>query len=255
MSFLIELKKLLEEVAKGELSPDEAINHLSFLPYEDLGSIKLDHHRYIRKGFPEVIYGQGKTTSQLYKIIKTYLKRNIPLMITKVADRKAKSILKKFPNLTYHSKARIITYLPKGISPAKKAKIVIIAAGTADEPIAEEARVTVEILGCEALTAYDLGVAGLHRLKEVIPLLRDAQVVIVVAGLEGALPSVIAGMTNLPIIAVPTSIGYGANFGGLAALLTMLNSCAPGIGVVNIDNGFGAGYLAALIALGPSWPF
>ncbi len=239
------LKKLLEEVARGDLSPSEALDRLADLPYVDLGFARIDHHRFVRKHFPEVIYGAGKTYEQLAEIIKHFLARKIPLLVTKVDSKEARSLTEHFTELKFFPLSRILAYEPA--PRPKKGNIFIVAGGTSDLPVVEEAQVVADYLGNRVQVLCDVGVAGLHRLLPELPRLRKARVLIVVAGMEGALASIVAGLVDRPVIAVPTSIGYGAHFGGLAPLLAMLNSCAPGIGVVNIDNGFGAAYLASLI--------
>ena len=211
----------------------------------DLGFAKLDIDRFRRKGFPEVIFCQGKTKEQLFKIIKEFIKNKQILLLTKLDKEKYRYLKKFYPQLKYNSLGKI-GFLGK-LKQKTKGYICVVTAGTADIPVAEEAVVTLEVMGNEVKKIYDVGVAGVHRLMENIEIIRQAQVVIVVAGMDAVLASLISGLVSSPVIAVPTSIGYGANFSGLSSLLTMLNSCSPGIGVVNIDNGFGAGYLASLI--------
>jgi NCAIR mutase (PurE)-related protein len=241
-----QLEKLLIKVQKGEVSPRDALNVLKDLPYEDLEFAKIDHHRELRRGFPEVIFGEGKTDSQILKISKAILKKGSNLLITRVEPKVYKKIKQQVPKAQYNSLARTI-YLKQSAPTPGKGRIVIISAGTSDIPVAEEAAVTCEILGNDIDKIYDIGVAGLHRLFGELDTIKKARVIITVAGMEGALPSVIAGITEVPIIAVPTSIGYGTSFNGIAALLAMLNSCPGGLAVVNIDNGFGAAYMASLI--------
>lgn len=240
------LKQILEKVKQGTLTPDEAMEELKHYPYQDLTFAKLDHHREIRKGAPEVVLGLGKSKDQIKRISKEIIKKGSSLMVTKVGPETYESIKSDIPDVMYNESARLIYLKAKDHSPGK-GKIAIITAGTSDIPVAEEADVTCEVLGNETYKIYDVGVAGIHRLFGEYHKIKDAQVIIVVAGMEGALPSVIAGMTNIPIIAVPTSIGYGAHLKGIAALLAMLNSCPGGVAVVNIDNGFGAAYMASLI--------
>ena len=240
------LEDLLKKVHKGVLSPEKALTILKDYPYQDLSFAKIDHHRELRRGFPEVIYGPGKTNEQIVKISRAILKNKSNLLITKVEPNVFIKINKKIPKLKYNPQAKV-AYLKQKKPPLGKGKIVIITAGTSDIPIAEEAAITCDILGNQVEKLYDVGVAGLHRLFGEYDRIRDARVIIVAAGMEGALPSVIAGISNVPIVAVPTSVGYGASLNGLAALLAMLNSCPGGVGVVNIDNGFGAGYLASSI--------
>jgi NCAIR mutase (PurE)-related protein len=237
---------MLEQVYRGDLSPEEAVKKLKDFPYQDLEFARIDHHRELRKGFPEIIYGLGKTTEQIHKIAEAILSKGSNLLITKVEASVYALLKKKLPQLGYNDLAKA-AFLKQKEPPSGKGKILIITAGTSDIPVAEEAFVTCEILGNDVEKLYDVGVAGLHRLFGEMEKIKQARVIITVAGMEGALPSVIAGITNIPIIAVPTSVGYGASLKGLAALLAMLNSCPGGVGVVNIDNGFGAAYLASLI--------
>jgi NCAIR mutase (PurE)-related protein len=242
-----DLKRLLERVQCGEVSIDTALKTLKTLPFEDIGFATLDHHRSLRKGFPEVIWGEGKTASQISTIIKKMLAKNQPILVTRVDTSKAASIKKSIPKIAYHPLSRTLT-LTSGKTPKTgKGTILVVSAGTSDIPVAEEALITATIMGNKVDHLYDVGVAGIHRLVERKDKLTSASVLIVVAGMEGALPSVIGGLVDKPVIAVPTSTGYGTGFGGIAALLSMLNTCASGVAVVNIDNGFGAGYIASLI--------
>jgi NCAIR mutase (PurE)-related protein len=241
-----QLEKLLIQVQKGELSPKDALKILKDFPYEDLNFAKIDHHRELRRGFPEMVFGAGKTDTQILKIAEAILKKGSNLLITRVEPKVYTKIKKQIPKARYNSLAKAI-YLKQKNPPPGKGRIVIITAGTSDIPVAEEATVTCEILGNEVDKIYDIGVAGLHRLFGELGTIKKARVIITAAGMEGALPSVIAGITEVPIIAVPTSVGYGTSFKGLAALLAMLNSCPGGLAVVNIDNGFGAAYIASLI--------
>lgn len=241
-----QLEKLLIQVQKGELSPKDALKILKDFPYEDLNFAKIDHHRELRRGFPEIVFGAGKTDTQILKIAEAILKKGSNLLITRVEPKVYTKIKKQIPKARYNSLAKAI-YLKQKNPPPGKGRIVIITAGTSDIPVAEEATVTCEILGNEVDKIYDIGVAGLHRLFGELGTIKKARVIITAAGMEGALPSVIAGITEVPIIAVPTSVGYGTSFKGLAALLAMLNSCPGGLAVVNIDNGFGAAYIASLI--------
>ncbi|MFC2161398.1 nickel pincer cofactor biosynthesis protein LarB [Acidobacteriota bacterium] len=240
------LKDTLKQVQLGQLSVDDALIKLKDLPYQDLGFAKVDHHRELRKGFPEIIYGLGKTEDQIKKIASTILEKGSNLLITKVEEPVFTNLKKSFPHLNYNKLAKA-AFLKQKVPPGGRGSIAIVTAGTSDIPVAEEAYVTCEILGNTVEKIYDVGVAGLHRLFGEMEKLKTAKVIITVAGMEGALPSVLAGFTNIPIVAVPTSVGYGASFKGLAALLAMLNSCPGGVGVVNIDNGFGAAYFASLI--------
>ncbi len=242
-----DLKRLLEKVKNGDVSINGAINELKTLPFEDIGFATLDHHRSLRKGFPEVIWGQGKTASQITTIIKKMLQKNHPILATRVDARKAASIKKSIPKITYHPLSRTLTLATTKIAETGKGTILIVSAGTSDIPVAEEALITATMMGNKADYLYDVGVAGIHRLVGKKEKLMSASVLVVVAGMEGALPSVIGGLVDKPIIAVPTSTGYGTGMGGIAALLSMLNSCGSGVAVVNIDNGFGAGYIASLI--------
>ena len=241
-----QLKDVLNKVHLGKLSPEEAFLVLKDYPYQNLGFAKIDHHRELRKGFPEIIFGMGKTEEQILKISRAIIKKGGNLLITKVETKIFDNLKKKMPKAHYNSLAKIV-YLKQQKPVSGKGKIAIKTAGTSDIPIAEEAVVTCDILGNETETIYDVGVAGIHRLFGEFERIKQARVIITVAGMEGALPSVVAGIVSVPIIAVPTSIGYGASLKGVAALLAMLNSCPGGVGVVNIDNGFGAGYLASLI--------
>ncbi len=238
------LREILKALAEGRLTVPEAEKALEGLPFEDLGAIKLDHHRGLRKHFPEVIYGPGKTEEELLEIVTSFVERDLPLLVTRVSPERARRIRRRFPQLEYHARARILGRPPSG---PRWGRIAILSAGTADLPVAEEARVAAEYFGNHVDPIYDVGVAGVHRLLSVLERLRAARVIIAVAGMEGALPGVVAGLVDRPVVAVPTSVGYGANFGGLAPLLTMLNSCALGVAVVNIDNGVGAAYFASII--------
>jgi len=238
--------ELLQKIKNGNISPEDALSKLCTQPFEDLGYAKLDHHRELRKGIPEVIYGMGKSPDQITGIAKAMLAKGQSLiLITKLVPRIAEMIQNNFP-LQYYETARIgiIGEIPK---PNGIGKIVIATGGTSDIPVAEEAAITAEVLGNDVVRLYDVGVAGMHRLLSKLNDIIDAQVVISIAGMEGALTSVIGGLVDCPVIGVPTSVGYGASFNGIAALLSMLNSCASGVSVVNIDNGFGAGYLASII--------
>ncbi len=240
------LRQLLNMVRGGELPIDDAVARLRRMPFEDIGFAKIDHHRAIRCGFPEVIYCEGKTTEQLTAIFDRCVQSGANVLATRASRDQYEAIAAGHPTAEFESAARTITF--RGSEKrASAGTIAVVAAGTSDIPVAEEARVTAEMMDQETATYYDVGVAGLHRLLAQTEALQSANVIIVVAGMEGALPSVVGGLVDCPVIAVPTSIGYGASFGGIAALLGMLNSCAAGVTVVNIDNGFGAGYSAALI--------
>jgi len=241
------LEGLLQKVKSGETSIEEALGQLKSLPFEDLGFARIDHHRSLRKGFPEVIWGQGKTPDQILSIMKQLRAKDQNVLVTRLEEESAKAIRKAFPKSEYYPRSRVLTFLTHPVEPIGRGKILVITAGTTDIPVAEEAAITATLMGNRVETLYDVGVAGIHRLLSEREKLESAQVLIVVAGMEGALPSVVGGLVDRPVIAVPTSIGYGTSFGGVAALLAMLNSCASGVAVVNIDNGFGAGYIASLI--------
>ncbi len=241
-----DLQQLLEQVAQGRVKPEEALLQIKVEPYKDLGFAKVDTHRGIRQGMAEVIYGAGKTKEQILKIAQTMvLDHEKTVLITRMSQEAADYVGKEM-DLHYdsHSRTGVIGEMP---TPDGVGRIVVATGGTSDIPVAEEAALTAEIYGNEVLRLYDVGVAGMHRLMDHVEDIMSARVIIAIAGMEGALASVIGGMADCPVIAVPTSVGYGANFGGLSALLSMLNSCASGISVVNIDNGFGAGYLASMI--------
>lgn len=240
------IRELLIKVREGTMTPDEALRQLEDYPYQDLGFAKVDHHRELRKGFPEIIYGLGKTDAQILAIAREIVKKGGSLLITRIEAPTYKKLKKAIPKAGYNPAAKTVT-LKQRLPVAGKGKIIILTAGTSDIPVAEEAYVTCDMLGNEAERIYDAGVAGLHRLLGEYDKFKQARVIIAVAGMEGALPSVVAGLVSVPVIAVPTSVGYGASFKGLAALLAMLNSCPGGVSVVNIDNGFGAAYLASLI--------
>ena len=241
------LKELLTQVKSGTLNIDEALERLRGFPYDDMGFAKIDSHRHIRCGFPEVIFCQGKTIEQIVKIACRILETNNNLLATRASPEIYEAIRETEPTAQYNELARTITITKAPCEPAEGGLILVVTGGTADIPVAEEALVTAEMMGNRVEPLYDVGVAGLHRLLGNKDRLFEASVIVVVAGMEGALASVVGGLVDKPVIAVPTSVGYGASFHGLAALLAMLNSCASGVSVVNIDNGFGAGYSAALI--------
>lgn len=241
-----DLKKLLEDVKNGSVDVEHAYKEIKDLPYEDLGFAKVDHHRAIRNGYPEVIYCEGKTINQIVEIVERLMEKNNNILATRASREVYDAISEITCDAEYHRDARIVVVKRKKIIVSEK-EIAVITAGTSDIPVAEEAAITAEVLGNRVNRIYDVGVAGIHRLLSKMDVISRANVIIVVAGMEGALASVVGGLVDKPVVAVPTSVGYGANFGGLSALLTMLNSCASGIGVVNIDNGFGAGYLASNI--------
>lgn len=236
------LESLLQSVQNGSTSIANALEQLRTLPYEDLGFAKLDHHRTLRHGSPEVILCEGKTEKQIIAITRGLLKHKHPVLATRADAAVARALKRVSRKAVYHQAARVVVIQPT--PPPLQGDIVIVTAGTADIPVAEEARVTAMTMGSAVDTIFDVGVAGVHRLFDQVARLQRARVVIVVAGMDGVLPTVVAGLVQTPLIAVPTSRGYGAHFGGLAPLLTMLNTCSGGIGVVNIDNGFGAGHLA-----------
>jgi pyridinium-3,5-biscarboxylic acid mononucleotide synthase len=248
------LQSLLTSVASGNISPDSALEKLKNFAYESIDEFaKIDHHRRLRTGFPEVIWGLGKTPDQIAQIMAAMQKHNaeildtVPIMATRIEPEVFAKLQEKIPELQYYATARICAILPTTQQAKYPGIIGIVSAGTSDLPVAEEAAITAELCGFQVQRLWDVGVAGIHRLLSNRQVIAQANVLIVVAGMEGALPSVVAGLADVPVIAVPTSIGYGASFGGLAPLLTMLNSCAAGIGVVNIDNGFGAAILAGQI--------
>jgi pyridinium-3,5-biscarboxylic acid mononucleotide synthase len=241
------LHELLTRVQSGALDVEHALDQLKILPYEDLGFARIDHHRALRKGFPEVIFGQGKTARQIVEIAQRLVANEQHALITRLDEPKAIEVCAELPALRYYAAGRVGALGESPQPPPEGGTILVVCAGTADIPVSEEAAVTAELLGNRVDRLYDVGVAGLHRLLSSMEKLRTAAVLIVVAGMEGALPSVIGGLVDRPVIAVPTSIGYGASFNGLAALLAMLNSCASGVTVVNIDNGFGAAAAATLI--------
>ncbi len=237
------LSRLLESYKNDHLSLEELLEKLKTLPFEDLGAACVDHHRNLRTGFPEVIFGEGKKFEHLVSIIERFSAVYNEFIATRISPEIAEKLLARFPSLTYAKDARIIA---KPWKPPLSPKVAVICAGTADYPVAEEACVTLDILGSGAMRVYDVGVSGIHRIVPWLKKLHQSHFLIVVAGMEGALPGVMAGMTGKPVVGVPTSVGYGASFHGLSALLTMLNSCAPNVVVVNIDNGFGAGFYCHL---------
>jgi len=241
------LRSLLERVSKGEIGVEEGLEQLAHLPFESLGIACVDHHRSLRKGVPEVVFGQGKSKDELLAIVSNMHQRGQNVLITRLDPEGARLLKEMFPKAEYYGRSRILMLMNSEPTPSGKGKVLVISAGTSDIPVAEEALLTLKFMGNDAEAIYDVGVAGIHRLFAHIPILREARVIIVVAGMEGALPSVVASLVEVPVIAVPTSVGYGASFKGLSALLGMLNSCSQGVAVVNIDNGFGAGYLAAII--------
>jgi len=237
---------MLRQVRRGHVSVEDAVDRLRSLPYEDLGYAKIDHHRSLRQGFPEVIFARGKTPEQVEGVVRRMLGRGHNILITRGDEALYRRIERLDPHAKFHALSGAIA-ICRDKKIRGKGKVLVVSAGTSDIPVAEEALVTVETMGNRVQALYDVGVAGIHRLLRQSRHLRSARVIIVVAGMEGALPSVVAGMVAVPVIAVPTSVGYGASFRGLAALLGMLNSCSPNTAAVNIDNGFGAGYLASVI--------
>jgi hypothetical protein len=239
------MRLLLEAVASGVSSVDEALAGLRHLPYEDIGFAKIDHHRGLRDALPEVVLGEGKTPAQIASIGASLAEHGGRLLVTRLSREAYRALQTAVPDAVYHELARVavVERKPRALLPG----VAVFCAGTADLPVAEEAALTARMCGSDATLTSDVGVAGIHRLFDHLPALQGANAIVVVAGMEGALPSVVAGLVSVPVIAVPTSIGYGASFGGLTPLLAMLNSCAAGVSVVNIDNGFGAGYLAASI--------
>ena len=241
-----QIKKLFQDVKRGKLSPDEAVQQLKHFPFEDLGYAKVDHHRVVRVGMPEVIFGLGKTATHLAVIFERLAAKGTNVLATRASVEQFEEVKVRAPKAEYHALARCIT-LRQDRKKYGKGRIVVVSAGTSDIPVAEEAVVTAGIMGNDVDHVYDVGVAGIHRLLANREVIHQARVVIVCAGMEGALPSVVGGLVGVPVIAVPTSVGYGASFQGLAALLGMLNSCASNVSVVNIDNGFGAGYVASMI--------
>jgi hypothetical protein len=245
----LRLAALLEQVRSGETSVEEALGTLKELPYEDLEFARIDHHRALRTGFPEVIYCPGKTPPQIIALFEKLSERHDRVLATRCEPAVAEEVRNALPEVVYHATPRMLTLGYPWVG-EKRGEVTIVAAGTADLPVAEEAALVAEMAGTHVKRIWDVGVAGIHRLLHQTRHLQECDVVIVVAGMEGALASVVGGLTDRPVVAVPTSVGYGANFGGVSALLTMLNSCATGVSVVNIDNGFGAGMIASRIARG-----
>lgn len=241
------LKQILRSVSTGKTSVEDAAEQLKHLAYEDIDFAHIDHHRSLRKGFPEVIFGQGKTSEQIIAIIEKMHSQENVILVTRIDQTKANKILSHFPEAIYHADARMLIWEIHAPEIRGRGKIVVVSAGTSDIPVAKEAYLTARAMGNEVETIFDVGVAGIHRLFNHKELISRASVLIVAAGMEGALPSVVAGMVSRPVIAVPTSVGYGVSLGGLTALFAMLNSCSSNVAVVNIDNGFGAGYMASII--------
>jgi len=243
------IKSLIEEIQKGAVTADEAFSMLKSLPYEDIDFACIDHHRPLRTGQPEVIYAEGKTDQQVKEIAERLSMNNRVILATRASIELFTFLKPYFKEITYNTHGRVII-IGKIPEPVTDKRILVITGGTTDIPVAEEAAITAEAMGSPVDRLFDVGIAGVHRILARIDLLQSANVIVAVAGMEGALPSLAAGLVSRPVIAVPTSVGYGANFGGAAALLTMINSCVPGVSTVNIDNGFGAGYLAAIINRG-----
>jgi NCAIR mutase (PurE)-related protein len=241
-----EVEKLLNEVKNGKTSVDEALDVLKSFPYTDLGFARIDHHREMRTGYPEIIYCAGKTIEQVREIFRVMVKKESNVIGTRATSGMFDAVKKISAKTVFYSEARIISFQKKKPE-MPETKIAVITAGTSDIPVAEEAAVTAELLGNKVIRIYDAGVAGIHRLVDKLPEIRTCRVIIVIAGMEGALASVVGGLVDIPVIAVPTSVGYGASFGGISALLAMLTSCSSGVTVVNIDNGFGAGFSASMI--------
>ncbi len=243
-----ELRRRLEELRKGDRSVEEVLEFLEDYPYQDLDFARLDHHRPLRTGFPEVVFGQGKTPDQVASIVQAMADRGNPVLVTRANRAAYNAVIELVPCAVFHEGANAIV-----VEDVREREVtegvLVVTAGTADLPVAEEAAITATLMGCPPARINDVGVAGLHRILSSLEELRAARVIVVVAGMEAALASVVAGLVSAPVVAVPTSVGYGASFEGLSALLGMLNSCAPGVATVNIDNGFGAGYLAAQINL------
>jgi pyridinium-3,5-biscarboxylic acid mononucleotide synthase len=240
------LKRLLRRVANGTASVEEATRALADLPFASLGYATVDTHRSLRSGFPEVVYGQGKTLPQLEGIVAALAGRGQPVLVTRLSAEKAEALRRRWPKAVFHAEARIF-HLAQGPK-LRAGRVAVVCAGTSDIPVAEEAAVTAQAMGAVVSRVYDVGVAGLHRLLARRAEVQQAHVAVVVAGMEGALASVVGGLVGVPVVAVPTSVGYGANLGGISALLTMVNSCAPNVAVVNVDNGFGGGFYAALVS-------
>lgn len=243
------IRSLINRISSHEISEEDALSVLKTLPYDDIDFARIDHHRVMRTGQPEVIYSEGKTYLQVKEIALRLSEHNRVIMATRGSEELFEFLKKDFRAISYNAHSRIIVIgeIPE---PLTAKRVLVLTGGTTDIPVAEEAAITAEVMGSPVDRLFDVGIAGVHRILSEIELLRNANVIIAVAGMEGALPSLVAGLVSRPVIAVPTSVGYGANFGGLSALLTMINSCAPGVSAVNIDNGFGAGFLAAIINRG-----
>lgn len=241
------LRDLLTRLSKGETTVEECLDRLKTLPFEDLGFACIDHHRSLRRGLSEVVFGEGKEVTEILAIMEQMLEQEENILVTRLSSGKAREIQSKYPNCTYHERAKALTLTRGNTEISGRGTILVMSAGTSDIPVAEEAAITARFMGNEVDTIYDVGVSGLHRILAHRERLMKSSVIVVAAGMEGALPSVVGGLVDKPVVAVPTSVGYGASFQGIAALLGMLNSCAAGVTVVNIDNGFGAGYAASVI--------
>jgi len=241
------IKNLLLSLEKKDISVEECLERLKALPFEDVGFACIDHHRPLRRGFSEVIFGEGKDAYEIQTIIEKITAQGENVLVTRISEDKYEALKTRFPDINYHKRSRVLTLVRNHIRITGKGTILIMSAGTSDIPVAEEASLTARFMGNEVDTVYDVGIAGIHRILAYRERITRASVIVVAAGMEGALPSVVAGLVDKPVIAVPTSVGYGANFGGIGPLLGMLNSCAAGVTVVNIDNGFGAGYAASVI--------
>jgi NCAIR mutase (PurE)-related protein len=241
------LRELLVRLSKGEIDVEKVFERLRTLPFEDLGFARIDHHRGLRRGHPEVVFGEGKDVEDIIQIAGHMLEKGDNVLLTRLSPEKAQNIKDRFPDGTYYVRSRTLTIVRHPVEVVGRGPILVMSAGTSDIPVAEEASVTARFMGNDVEAIFDVGVSGLHRILSYKEELLSATVIVVAAGMEGALPSVVSGLVDKPVIAVPTSVGYGASFGGLTALLAMLNSCASGVTVVNIDNGFGAGYAASVI--------
>jgi len=241
------LKELLIQLSKGEITVEESLERLRTLPFEDIDVACIDHHRSLRRGLSEVIFGEGKEVSDILAIMDRMIVQEERVLVTRLSWEKAEAVVNRFPESTYHERSRMLTLIKREVGISGKGTIIVMSAGTSDIPVAEEAAITAGFMGNDVDTIYDVGVSGIHRILAHRERIQKASVIVVAAGMEGALPSVVGGLVDKPVIAVPTSVGYGASFGGIAALLGMLNSCAAGVTVVNIDNGFGAGYAASVI--------
>ncbi len=241
------LKELLIKLNKGKTTVEATLERLKSLPFEDLDFACIDNHRSLRRGLSEVIFGEGKEISEIVTIMERMLEQEERILVTRLSSEKAEDICIKFPESTYYKRSRLLTLIKRDMNISGRGTIIVMSAGTSDIPVAEEAAITAEFMGNKVDTIFDVGISGIHRLMAHRERIMKASVIVVVAGMEGALPSVVGGLVDKPVIAVPTSVGYGASFGGIAALLGMLNSCASGVTVVNIDNGFGAGYAASII--------